>query len=202
MSKSKTAEVVDLLSDLPPEHETEEVYQKFLSTFQQRFTIWDRGKGWMSWVQGTVLNRIANSSRCGRQSIQRITDAVGIGRATAYNCRRIAQRFNPDEARTMGYTEMLTETGWKSFAKTTTKSKSKTQKVTANNLVDVLKKAWTTINQVPNIGKSKKERDDAAKDYRVAISHLKKIKRDADKAIAMLDSRINESIDEGLKNAA
>jgi hypothetical protein len=97
-------------SDLPAEGQGEEVYLHYLKSLQEASTFWDRGKGWISWLEGRALNRLTESIKrkaCDRGAYGRVLRQLGMKPTTAWYCRRIAAKFTADEVRTLGFSEML-----------------------------------------------------------------------------------------------
>lgn len=92
---------------LPGENEQWTVYRDFLKSLRSADLLFERSKGYLSWIQGTVLNLCVESSLLRKGQYARLLDHVGMKRATAYNCRRIAQSFTSDTARRYGYTQLL-----------------------------------------------------------------------------------------------
>jgi hypothetical protein len=96
--------------DLPADGKGEEVYLRYLISLRGTAECWDRGKGWISWLQGQALNRLVNSIRsrtCKYGAYGRVRKRIGMTQTTAWYCRQIAARCTADEARTLGYVAML-----------------------------------------------------------------------------------------------
>jgi hypothetical protein len=115
-TKSKTKTADDVLSSLPacpPEGSTRTQYEKYLLSLRAPAGKFERGLGWLSFLQGMALERFMSSPKCKRGDYKRILEKVGLKPGTAYNVRRIYRAFKDkqDEARQKGYTEMLQELG-------------------------------------------------------------------------------------------
>ena len=117
MSKTKTTtnNVGNVLSlsatDCPPEGATAKQYEKYLDSLRSPAGLWDRGLGWISWLQGQALERLVKSDRCKRGTYTSALEKIGMKRGTAYNCRRIYNQFRESVARKRGYTDMLRDLG-------------------------------------------------------------------------------------------
>lgn len=85
--------------------------------------IFDRGKGYLSWIQGMALSKVRPLPGSIDDGIElRKNDGTRmawaewlqslkhpISESTAYWCRRIAQIFDAQTAKTTGYTEMISQ---------------------------------------------------------------------------------------------
>jgi hypothetical protein len=93
---------------------SEEVYLRYLESLREVSGRWDRGKGWISWLQGRALNRLRESIQhkvCDRGAYGRVLRQLGMKQTTAWYCRRIAGTFTADAASTLGFSEMLYRIG-------------------------------------------------------------------------------------------
>lgn len=113
----------DLLSDLPDEdglpkeNQTWTAYRDYLQGIRKDANFFERGKGWISWLQGEVLNRCVTSKKLKRGEYSQLLKAIGMQKGTAYNCRRIAANFSPGVARVKGFSEMLRILKWETLDK-------------------------------------------------------------------------------------
>ncbi len=71
---------------LPPENARAPVYMKFLERLQGEVGFWDRGKGFMSWVQGVVLLRAhpKNNKNVNKGDFDQITKPGRAGQRLAF----------------------------------------------------------------------------------------------------------------------
>ena len=209
--RTKLVNVLDVfqVDDLPPENADPVIYEIHLRNLISHADIWDRGRGWISWLEGMILERARKSSKCKRGDYGKILQAIGIHEKTAYNCRRIAQRFLPEKAKRMGYTEMLRELGWSSLDKKAdlvdpedetmrqpadssieeSDDRKTRRSVTDANLIATLDKVAKLMNAVATMPKSRKDLDKATAEYRSAIPKLTGIIRDAHKALNLFQQR-------------
>ena len=97
--------------DVPKANQSWTVYRDYLKGLIQHDNFFERGKGFLSWLQGTVLTLCVESKKLKRGEYSMLLAAIKMKRGTAYNCRRIAKAFMPDRARTLGYTAMLRALG-------------------------------------------------------------------------------------------
>jgi len=175
--------------DLPPVQADRKVYEDYLVNLNPTAGIWDRGKGWISWIQGTVLNRLKDSKKCTASDYAAVLEMVGISRSTGYHCCRIAAKIKEEDAMKMGYTEMAASLGCKSL-----KRKKGGKTVTPENLVPVLTDMAQTISNVTKLKdrRSKKGLKESKDDYKIAKTKLTAIIRDATKAKKMIEDRLKE----------
>lgn len=113
----------DLLSalptedSLPKENQTWTAYRDYLQGIRKDANFFERGKGWISWLQGEVLNRCVTSKKLKRGEYSQLLKSIGMQKGTAYNCRRIAANFPPEVARVKGFSEMLRVLKWETLDK-------------------------------------------------------------------------------------
>lgn len=93
--------------DVPKENQSWIVYRDYLKTLSAHDNFFERGKGFLSWLQGTALTLCIESKQLKRGQYTKLLKAIKMKRGTAYNCRRIAKTFLPNRAAKYGYTEML-----------------------------------------------------------------------------------------------
>lgn len=115
MSKDDLLSDLPKVDDLPAENQSWMVYRDWLKSIQTDSNFFERGKGWISYLQGEVLNRCVASKKLKRGDYTKLLKSIGMKKGTAYNCRRIAARFGPREARKKGFSEMLRILKWETL---------------------------------------------------------------------------------------
>lgn len=93
----------------PTAGESLSVYLAYLKTLKADSLSWDRGKGRMSWLQGTVLLHARKA--CQESGVDgawgKFLGSVGVKETTAKYLRKIAVTISEEESHTLGYDEML-----------------------------------------------------------------------------------------------
>ena len=97
--------------DVPKANQSWAVYRDYLKGLIPHDNFFERGKGILSWMQGTALTLCVESTKLKRGEYSKLLADIKMKRGTAYNCRRIAKAYMPDRARTLGYTAMLRALG-------------------------------------------------------------------------------------------
>lgn len=121
MNSEVVAKWMDSLTvpDFPTEDpELLDKYAKFMQGLDAQtgamggVDLFDRGKGLKSWIQGSVLLKMKPLAKkrkgiVGHGAWSPFLKAIAMDETTAYNVRRIANRFSREQAKTLGHTAML-----------------------------------------------------------------------------------------------
>lgn len=92
---------------LPGEGQPLQVYAEFLMNLRGQMEFFDRGKGWISWLQGKALLRARKVAKRGTWGP--FLKKVRIKPTTAAYLLTIAENYSAEQAKAKGYSEMLRE---------------------------------------------------------------------------------------------
>lgn len=197
---------------MPKDHQTPAVYITALKDLHQQSSwnkqrqtdVWDRGKGWISFQQGQILNLIIESNKCKHGDYGKVLQTVGLKEGTAYNCRRIAKKYSEKHAKIYGYSVMLKGLGWESIdtkadlpddgLRKVPDSKKKTTRkprnIKADNLKKHLAKMLETAKGIQAMDLVHLGRDDSRVLYEETIAELIQVRRVIEKTEADFKKRI------------
>lgn len=176
--------------------------------------FWGRGKGWISYQQGQILNLLKESKQCKHGMYTKTVEQIGMSIKTAYNCRRIAKAFDAKHARSLGYTKMLRGLGWESVdtagdlddgcgpnnAEVSRPQKGgkgrnikptrKPKKITPDNLPQRMKAMISMANDIRAMPPAKMKRHDAIEFYENRVSEIQLLTEALDKIRADFAKRL------------
>lgn len=93
--------------EVPKENQPLDYYRKYLRHLDPMLNILEIRLGYLRWLQGTALLHAIESRRVKRGEYGKLLKQLGISKATAFNCRKIALGIPRVNAEKLGYSEML-----------------------------------------------------------------------------------------------